>query len=70
MVNALTNELTLPGNFVGMAVAAPLTNVLTLLAFAGYLFWLNWMLALVSLSIYPVVVFLIPLLQRRVNRFK
>ena len=70
VVNALTNELTLPGNFVGMAVAAPLTNVLTLLAFAGYLFWLNWMLALMSLSIYPVVVFLIPLLQRRVNRFK
>lgn len=68
IVNALTGELTLPGNFVGMAVAAPLTNVLTLLAFAGYLFWLNWLLALVSMSIYPVVVFLIPLLQRKVNR--
>jgi ABC-type multidrug transport system fused ATPase/permease subunit len=68
VVNALTSELTLPGNFVGMAVSSPLTNVLTLLAFAGYLFWLNWMLALVSFSIYPVVVFLIPVLQRRVNR--
>jgi ABC-type multidrug transport system fused ATPase/permease subunit len=67
VVNALTNELTVPGNFVGMAVAAPVTNVLTLLAFAGYLFWLNSLLAAVSLSIYPLVVFLVPLLQKRVN---
>jgi ABC-type multidrug transport system fused ATPase/permease subunit len=68
VVNALTTELTLPGNFVGMAVAAPVSNILTLLAFAAYLFFLNWLLALVSLSIYPIVVFLIPLLQKGVNR--
>jgi ABC-type multidrug transport system fused ATPase/permease subunit len=41
VVNALVSELTLPGNFVGMAVAAPVSNLLTLLSFAGYLFWLN-----------------------------
>ncbi|UCD80095.1 MAG: ABC transporter ATP-binding protein/permease [Desulfobacterales bacterium] len=68
VVNALTTELTMPGNFVGMAVSAPVTNVLTLLAFAGYLFWLNPLLAAVSLSIYPFVVFLLPLLQRGVNK--
>jgi ABC-type multidrug transport system fused ATPase/permease subunit len=68
VVNALSTELTLPGNFVGMAVASPVTSVLTLLAFAIYLFLLNWLLALVSLSIYPIVVFLIPLLQKGVNR--
>jgi ABC-type multidrug transport system fused ATPase/permease subunit len=68
VVNALTTELTLPGNFVGMAVASPVTNVLTLLAFAAYLFWLNPLLAAVSLSIYPIVIFLIPLLQRGVNK--
>jgi ABC-type multidrug transport system fused ATPase/permease subunit len=68
VVNALSTELTLPGNFVGMAVAAPLTNLLTLLAFAGYLLWLNWLLALVSLSIYPLVLLIIPLLQRGGNR--
>ena len=68
VVNALSSELTLPGNFVGMAVAAPATSVLTLLAFAGYLFWLNPLLAAVSLSIYPIVIFLIPLLQKGVNR--
>ncbi len=68
VVNALTTELTVPGNFVGMAVASPVTNILTLLAFAVYLFFLNPLLAAVSLSIYPIVVFLIPLLQRGVNK--
>lgn len=68
VVNALTTELTMPGNFVGMAVASPVTNVLTLVGFAAYLFWLNPLLAAVSLSIYPIVVFLVPLLQRGVNK--
>ena len=68
VVNALTTELTLPGNFVGMAVASPVTNVLTLVAFAVYLFILNPLLAAVSLSIYPIVIFLVPLLQRGVNK--
>jgi len=68
VVNALTTELTMPGNFVGMAVASPVTNILTLVAFAGYLFWLNPLLAGVSLSIYPIVVFLVPLLQKGVNK--
>jgi ABC-type bacteriocin/lantibiotic exporter with double-glycine peptidase domain len=68
VVNSLVTELTMPGNFAGMAVASPVTNVLTLLAFAGYLFWLNPLLAAVSLSMYPIVVFLIPVLQRGVNR--
>jgi ABC-type multidrug transport system fused ATPase/permease subunit len=68
VVNSLVGELTMPGNFVGMAISAPVTNVLTLLAFAGYLFTLNPLLAGVSLSIYPIVVFLVPVLQRGVNR--
>jgi ABC-type multidrug transport system fused ATPase/permease subunit len=68
VVNALSTELTLPGNFVGMAIASPVTNILTLVAFATYLFLLNPLLAAVSLSIYPIVVFLVPLLQRGVNK--
>ena len=68
VVNALSTELTLPGNFVGMAIASPATNILTLLAFAIYLFILNPLLAAVSLSIYPIVVFLVPLLQKGVNK--
>ncbi|MFZ7125066.1 MAG: ABC transporter ATP-binding protein/permease [Desulfobacterales bacterium] len=68
VVSSLVNELTLPSNFVGMAVAVPVINILTLISFAGYLFWLNAPLAALSLSIYPIVVFLIPYLQKRVNR--
>ena len=48
VVNSLVGELAMPGNFVGMAVSAPVTNVLTLLAFAVYLFWLNPLLAQTS----------------------
>jgi ABC-type multidrug transport system fused ATPase/permease subunit len=68
VVNALVSELTTSSNFAGMAIAVPITNILTLLAFAGYLLWLNWLLALVSLSIYPLVLFLVPLLQKRANK--
>jgi len=45
VVNAVANELAVPSNFVGSAVSTPVSNVLTLLAFAGYLFWLNPLLA-------------------------
>ena len=68
VVNSLIAELSNPGNFVGMAVASPVTNVLTLLAYAGYLFWLNPFLAAVSMSLYPIIIFLVPVLQRGVNR--
>ena len=67
VVSSIVSELALPSNFVGMALAVPVINLLTLLAFAGYLFWLNPWLAALSLSIYPAVIFLVPLLQRRVN---
>lgn len=67
VVSALITELTTSGNFVGMAIAVPVTNILTLVAFAGYLFWLNPILALISLSIYPIVLLLVPILQKRAN---
>jgi ABC-type multidrug transport system fused ATPase/permease subunit len=68
VVNSLINELTIPGNFVGMAIAVPLTNIVTLFAFAGYLILLNPILGIVSFSIYPLMLYIIPLLQKRVNR--
>ena len=68
VVSALVTELATSGNFVGMAVSAPVINVLTLLAFAGYLIWLNWLLAVVSLSIYPLVLLIVPLLQKGTNK--
>ncbi len=67
VVAALVSEIAVAGDFIGMAIAVPIINVLTLLAFGGYLFWLNPILALVSLSIYPMVLILIPILQKKVN---
>ncbi|MGE5256151.1 MAG: ABC transporter ATP-binding protein/permease [Hyphomicrobiales bacterium] len=67
VVNAIVTELTVPSTFVGSAVSTPVSNVLTLLAFAGYLLWLNPLLAVVSLSAYPVAMILLPLLQKRAN---
>jgi ABC-type multidrug transport system fused ATPase/permease subunit len=67
VVGALTTELAIAGDFVGTAIAIPVTNLLMLLAFAGYLFWLNPLLAAITLSIYPVVILLVSVLQKRVN---
>jgi ABC-type multidrug transport system fused ATPase/permease subunit len=68
VVSSLITEAASAGDFVGMAVSIPVTNVLTLLAFAAYLIWINWMLALVSLSIYPMVMLAVPWLQKKVNK--
>ena len=68
VVSSVVSELATSGTFVGMALAVPVTNILTLLAFAGYLIWLNWLLGVVSLSIYPIVLLLLPQLQKRANK--
>ncbi len=68
VVSSLVTEIASAGDFIGMALAIPITNIMTLLAFGGYLFWLNPMLAIVSLSIYPLVMILIPQLQKRANK--
>ena len=69
VVAAMTTELATAGDFVGMAIAVPVTNLLMLGAFTGYLVWLNPLLAVVTLSVYPAVLLLIPVLQRRVNHY-
>ena len=68
VVASLMTELSTAGTFAGMAFAVPLTNILTLLAFAAYLLWLNTKLAAVTLLIYPIVVFVVPILQKRANK--
>ena len=69
IVSSMVTELATAGDFVGMAVAIPLANLMTLTAFAVYLFWLNPLLAAVSFSMYPAVIFLVPKLQKRVNQY-
>ena len=68
VVNSLVTELVSSGNFAGMAVAVPVINVLTLVSFAVYLIWLDPILGLISLAIYPIVLFLVPQLQKGANK--
>jgi ABC-type bacteriocin/lantibiotic exporter with double-glycine peptidase domain len=68
VVSSLVIELAAAGNFVGMAIAVPLSNILTLLAFAVYLIWLNPLLGITTLAIYPIVLFVVPLIQRGANK--
>jgi len=67
VVSALVTELTTAGSFVGLAISAPVINILTLLAFAGYLIYLNPILAIISLALYPIILVIIPFLQRGAN---
>ena len=68
VVSALVTELTSAGSFVGLAISAPVINILTLLAFAAYLIYLNPILAIISLALYPIILIIIPFLQRGANK--
>ncbi len=67
VVASLITEVAPVGEFVGQSIAVPVTNVLTLVAFAGYMFYLNPLLAGLSMAIYPAVMVLVPKLQRKSN---
>ncbi|NNF48001.1 MAG: ABC transporter ATP-binding protein/permease [Desulfofustis sp.] len=69
VVASLVTELAASANFVGAAVAVPLSNILTLVAIGVYLIWLNALLGIVTLSIYPIALFVVPLVQRGVNNW-
>ena len=68
VIASLTSELSAIGEFMGGAIAVPIINILTLLAFAGYMAYLNPLLAVLSFSVYPVEIVIIPMLQKRFNR--
>jgi ABC-type multidrug transport system fused ATPase/permease subunit len=68
VVSSLVTELASAGNFVGMSIGVPVSSILTLFAFAAYLIWLNPLLAVISLSIYPMVLILLPRLQQQANK--
>ncbi len=69
VISAMTAELNVIGLFLGGAVAIPLTAVLSFLVFAGFMFSLSPLLAVLSLLIYPLELVVVPLLQKRYNRY-
>lgn len=67
IISALTAELNAIGQFLGGALAIPVTSLLTFIAFAGYMIYLNPFLGLISMTIYPFELVVVPLLQKRYN---
>ncbi|NNK97262.1 MAG: ABC transporter ATP-binding protein/permease [Desulfobacterales bacterium] len=69
IISAITAELNAIGGFLGGALAIPITSVLTFAVFLGYMIYLNPLLGLLSMGIYPVELAVIPLLQRWYNKY-
>lgn len=68
VISGLMAELEPMAGFAGSAISAPLVNILTFVAFAGYMFWLNPLLAALSVSLYPLEILFIPYLQKKYNK--
>ncbi len=68
VVSSILTEVANTGEFVGQAIATPVVNLLTLFSFAVYLFYLNPLLAILSMALYPIALMFIPVLQRQTNK--
>lgn len=71
VISYIITEFIPIATFVGQAVAVPAVNVLTFFAMAGYMIHLNPTIGLISISIYPIELFVLPRIQkyfRRANR--
>ena len=68
VISFLTSELSAVGDFLGSGLTVPAINILSLLSFIGYMFYLNPLLALLSICVYPIEIIIVPLIQKRLNR--
>ncbi|WP_028583558.1 ABC transporter ATP-binding protein/permease [Desulfogranum mediterraneum] len=69
VVSAMTAELNAIGLFLGGALTIPLTSILSFAVFLGFMFHLSPLLAVLSVTIYPFELIVIPLLQKRYNHY-
>ncbi|WP_045223111.1 ABC transporter ATP-binding protein/permease [Desulfonatronum thioautotrophicum] len=67
VINSMVNELNPVGDFIGQAISTPLVNILTFVSIVGFMFYLNPVLAAMSMVIYPATLIFLPMLQRRMN---
>lgn len=68
VISYMITELIPVANFIGSAVAVPVVNLLTFLAYFIYLFYLNPYLSVIAVAIYTVEVLVIPPIQKRFNK--
>ena len=69
ITSAMTSELSAIADFLGGALAVPITSFLTFAVFLGFMIYLNPLLGLLSIVIFPFELTIIPLLQHWYNRF-
>jgi ABC-type multidrug transport system fused ATPase/permease subunit len=68
LVSRLTGGITAIENFVVSGVAAAISSLVTLVVFAGALFYLQWQLALVALLGAPILLVLVRVLSRFIKQ--
>ena len=67
IIPMITQEVEPLGGFIGDAFSQPSFQGGTLLTILGFLFYQDWRMAAAAVILYPLQVWLIPKLQRRVN---
>ncbi len=67
IIPMITQEVEPLGGFIGDAFSQPAFQGGTLLTILGFLFYQDWRMAAAAVMLYPLQVWLIPKLQRRVN---
>ncbi len=68
LIPMVTSEVEPLGGFMGDAFAQPLIQAGTLFTIATFLFVQNWIMGVAAISLYPMQAYIIPKLQKRVNR--
>ena len=68
IIPMITAEVEPLGGFVGDAFALPVFQGGTLLVILTFLFVQNWVMAAAAVALYPIQIYVIPKLQRRINK--
>ena len=71
VISYIITEFIPVATFIGQAVAVPVVNILTFFAMAGYMIHLNPTIGLISITLYPIEILVLPRIQkyfRRANR--
>ncbi len=67
IIPMVTAEVEPLGGFIGDAFSLPAFQGGTMIVIISFLMIQNWMMALAAISLYPIQIYIIPRLQRRVN---
>lgn len=68
MITRVTSDIEVVQDFINTALLGMLVSVMTLLGMIGVMFYLNWRFTLISLSIAPVLFFVVYRYTRRIKK--